>query len=99
MGLGAAGTSSTNVPTSLSLSAAFVNGRSTSEPGRIHSNPKVTGWSPSSAHPKLGGVNPDGSQALETVKLDGTGLRQITPTGMLPDFGGGDWSPPVLARW
>jgi Tol biopolymer transport system component len=37
--------------------------------------------------------NPDGSLTLETVKLDGTGLRQLTPTGMNLQFGTGSWSP------
>lgn len=35
----------------------------------------------------------DGSLALDTVKLDGTGLRQLTPTGMNIQFGTGAWSP------
>ncbi len=37
--------------------------------------------------------NADGSQTLDTVKLDGTGLRQLTPTGMDIEFGTGAWSP------
>jgi Tol biopolymer transport system component len=35
----------------------------------------------------------DGSLTLDTVKLDGTGLRQLTPTGMDIQFGTGAWSP------
>ena len=34
-----------------------------------------------------------GPLALYTVKLDGSDLRQLTPTGMLLDFTGGSWSP------
>jgi Tol biopolymer transport system component len=37
--------------------------------------------------------NPDGSLTLDTVKLEGTGLRQLTPTGMDIEFGTGSWSP------
>ena len=37
--------------------------------------------------------NPDGSLTLDTVKLDGTGLLQLTPTGMDIQFGTGAWSP------
>ena len=37
--------------------------------------------------------NPDGSLTLDTVKLDGTGLKQLTPTGMDLQFGTGAWSP------
>jgi Tol biopolymer transport system component len=36
--------------------------------------------------------SPDGSLTLDTVKLDGTGLRQLTPTGMDLEFGTGAWS-------
>jgi Tol biopolymer transport system component len=36
--------------------------------------------------------SPDGSLTLDTVKLDGTGLRQLTPTGMDIESGG-SWSP------
>ncbi|HEY6152065.1 MAG TPA: hypothetical protein VIW19_16240 [Gaiellaceae bacterium] len=34
-----------------------------------------------------------GPLALETVKLDGSDLRQLTPSGMNLDFTGGSWSP------
>jgi Tol biopolymer transport system component len=37
--------------------------------------------------------NADGGLALDTVKLDGKGLRQITPPGMNFDFCNGSWSP------
>ena len=36
---------------------------------------------------------PDGPAAIFTVKLNGTGRRQITPPGMLVDFCSGSWSP------
>jgi len=35
----------------------------------------------------------DSVLALFTVKLDGSGLRQITPNGMALNFNGGSWSP------
>jgi Tol biopolymer transport system component len=35
----------------------------------------------------------DTSSAIDTVKLDGTGLKQITPYGMDFDFCSGSWSP------
>jgi Tol biopolymer transport system component len=34
-----------------------------------------------------------GAATLYTVKLDGSGLRQLTPSGMQLDFTGGSWSP------
>jgi Tol biopolymer transport system component len=37
--------------------------------------------------------SPDGSLVLDTVKLDGKDLRQLTPTGMDIQFGTGAWSP------
>ena len=37
--------------------------------------------------------DPDGSLTLDTVKLDGTSLKQLTPTGMDLEFGTGAWSP------
>jgi Tol biopolymer transport system component len=35
----------------------------------------------------------DTSYQIDTVKLDGTGLKQITPDGMAFDFCSGSWSP------
>jgi Tol biopolymer transport system component len=35
----------------------------------------------------------DTTYEIATVKLDGSGLRQITPEGMLFDFCSGSWSP------
>jgi TolB protein len=39
-------------------------------------------------------TGPDGQRSIDVVKLNGTGLRQITPPGMILDEGfGGSWSP------
>jgi Tol biopolymer transport system component len=39
-------------------------------------------------------TDPNGQQGIDVVKLNGTGLRQITPSGMILDGGfGGSWSP------
>jgi TolB protein len=64
---------------------------------QITSNPggddSPTSYSPDGKRLAFTRQSPDGSLVLDTVKLDGTGLRQLTPTGMDIQFGTGAWSP------
>jgi Tol biopolymer transport system component len=50
-------------------------------------------FSPSGKRIAFTRQSPDGSETLDTVKLGGTGLRQLTPTAMDIEFGTGAWSP------
>jgi TolB protein len=64
---------------------------------QITSNPggddSPTSYSPDGKRLAFTRQSPDGSLVLDTVKLDGTELRQLTPTGMDLEFGTGAWSP------
>jgi Tol biopolymer transport system component len=63
---------------------------------QITSNPggddSPTSYSPDGRRIAFTRQSPDGSLVLDTVKLDGTGLRQLTPTGLDIEFGTGAWS-------
>jgi Tol biopolymer transport system component len=64
---------------------------------QITSNPggddDPTSYAPDGRRLAFTRQSPDGSLVLDTVKLDGKGLRQLTPTGMDIQFGTGAWSP------
>lgn len=63
---------------------------------RITSNPggedNACDYSPDGTRLVFIRTSPDGSEALYTVKIDGTGVHQITPT-TLTDYQCGSWSP------
>ena len=55
----------------------------------------ATDWSPDGKRFLVGTSDPDGLPALFVVRLNGTGLKQITPAGMDVDLndGAASWSP------
>jgi Tol biopolymer transport system component len=66
--------------------------RMTSNPGGEEDNP--CDYSPDGTHLVFIRTTADGSQALYTVNVDGTGLTQIAPLSTsLTDFQCGSWSP------